>query len=98
MALVYILYSKNIDKYYVGSCLHLETSLSQHNNSYFKSCYTSKTKYWEVYITIGDIEYQEARKIEAHIKKMKSRIYIVNLKKYPEMVEKLLKQYVGSSR
>jgi putative endonuclease len=29
-------------------------------------------------------------KIERHIKKMKSKKYIQNLKKYPEMVEKLL--------
>jgi putative endonuclease len=30
--------------------------------------------------------------IEKRIKKMKSRKYIENLKKYPEMIEKILKE------
>jgi len=32
-------------------------------------------------------------KIEGHIKGMKSKNYIVNLAKYPEMVTKLLEKY-----
>ena len=34
-----------------------------------------------------------AVKIELHIKRMKSRNYIENLKKYPEISEKLIKKY-----
>ena len=40
-----------------------------------------------------DLEYDEARNIEAHIKKMKSKTYIENLKKYSDLREKLLEKY-----
>jgi putative endonuclease len=33
-------------------------------------------------------------KIEKHIKNMKSKKYILNLKKYPEMIERLLKEFI----
>jgi len=36
----------------------------------------------------------QALAIEKHIKSMKSKIYIENLKKYPEMVTKLLIKYI----
>jgi hypothetical protein len=36
--------------------------------------------------------FTQARRIENHIKRMKSRKYIMNLKTYPEMMEKLLYQ------
>ncbi len=34
-----------------------------------------------------------AGKIENHIKKMKSKKYIKDLKKYPEIAQKLIKKY-----
>ena len=49
--------------------------------------------------SIEQLQYEIARKTEAHIKRMKSRKYIENLKLYPEMMEKLILKYdVGSSR
>jgi len=42
---------------------------------------------------IDNLEYLQARKIEAHIKRMKSRKFIENLKKYPEIQERLIKLY-----
>ena len=35
----------------------------------------------------------QALAIEKHIKKMKSKIYIENLTRYPEMSNKLIKKY-----
>jgi putative endonuclease len=31
--------------------------------------------------------------IEQHIKKMKSKVYIQNLKRYPEILQKLINKY-----
>jgi len=42
---------------------------------------------------IDNLEYLQARKIEAHIKRMKSRKFIENLKKYPEIQKRLIKLY-----
>ena len=48
---------------------------------------------WGLFLTIENLNYQQARFVEAHIKKMKSTDYIKNLKKYPEMVSKLVEKY-----
>ncbi len=85
MASVYILYSKNINKYYIGSCLNLEERLEDHKNKKYTESYTSFVDDWVLFYVINDLEYTQARNIENHIKKMKSRIYIENLKKYEEI-------------
>ena len=89
MATVYILYSKTINKYYIGSCVNLEERLEDHKNKKYTDSYTSFVDDWILFYVINDLEYTQARNIENHIKKMKSRIYIENLKKYEEISFKL---------
>jgi len=55
--------------------------------------YTSKADDWELFLTIDCKIKQQATNIESHIKKMKSKVYIQNLKKYPEMIEKLIQKF-----
>ncbi|MBR9853644.1 MAG: GIY-YIG nuclease family protein [Algicola sp.] len=90
---VYIIYSKKLDKYYVGESNDVDLRLFQHNSGFYKNSYTAKIDDWKVYLTIACISRSQSRKIESHIKKMKSRKYIENLKKYPEIVSKLLEKY-----
>ena len=92
MATVYILYSKSIDKFYTGSCNDLEKRLVQHNSKEFDNSYTRQITDWKLYFAIYNLDYQQARKIEKHIKSMKSREYFQNLKKYPEMVDNLINE------
>ena len=89
MATVYILYSNQAQRYYVGSCKNLKTRIEQHHNKEFPSSYTPKYSDWTTFFVIDDLDYQQARKIELHIKKMKSKIYIENLLAYPQITEKL---------
>ena len=89
----YILYSKNLDRYYIGETENLNQRLIQHNSGFFKGCYTSKSSDWEVFHLIICETRQQVRYIENHLKKMKSRKYIENLPKYPEISEKLLMIY-----
>ena len=98
MATVYILYSQSLDKYYTGSCANLEKRLFQHHNKVFPNSYTSHASDWIVFIAFNDLEYRQARNIEAHIKRMKSRTYFQNLKRYPDIIKKLKSKYEGSSR
>ena len=93
MASVYILYSPTLDSYYTGSCDDLKSRLDKHYNKEFEKSYTAKSKDWELFFSINDLAYEQARKIETHIKKMKSKTYILNLKKYPEIAEKLIMKY-----
>jgi len=88
----YILYSKSVDQYYVGYTCDIEDRIKQHNERYFGSAsFTSKTNDWELFLLIPCSSIKQAIHLEYVIKKMKSRKYIENLRKYPEMVQKLLK-------
>jgi len=93
MAVVYILYSPKLDKFYVGSCLILEERVNQHKSNKFDDGFTAKADDWEVFFSIPDLEYKQARDIESHIKKMKSKKYVLDLKKYKEMSGKLIEKY-----
>jgi putative endonuclease len=59
----------------------------------FENSFTSLAIDWELFYSLDDLNYEQARGIEDHIKKMKSKKYILNLKKYPEISEKLKMQY-----
>ena len=98
MASVYILYSKSIDTYYIGSCKDLDLRIKQHKNKEFTNAFTVKTDDWELFVSISELDARQARDIEAHIKRMKSRTYIENLKRYEELCEKLILRFDGSSR
>jgi len=93
MNLVYILYSKSLDKYYIGETVDLEERIKQHNSKFYDSAYTEKAIDWVLFHSIECKDRLQARKIEAHIKKMKSKAYIQNLKKFSEMNEKLKNIY-----
>ena len=93
MASVYILFSEKLNRFYAGSCLDLLQRLQSHKDKNFTDSFTSKTEDWELFFTINDLDYKQSRLIELHIKKMKSIIYIKNLKQYPELVAKLIERY-----
>lgn len=93
MAFVYILYSAKLDRFYTGSCQSLEERLFQHHTQVYKGSYTHKATDWEIFYFIADLMYEQAGKIERHIKRMKSRIYIRNLKKHPEISQRLVQLY-----
>ena len=93
MASVYILFSEKLNRFYTGSCLDLLQRLQSHKDKSFTDSFTSKTEDWELFFTINDLDYRQSRLIELHIKKMKSVIFIKNLKQYPELVAKLIERY-----
>ena len=93
MAVVYVLYSKELDKYYIGSCLNLEERLRQHKENEFDKSYTKRANDWKVFLKIEALDYKVARKVEKHVKSMKSKKYIENLQKYKEMQLKLIAKY-----
>lgn len=79
----YILWSSTLKSYYVGSTTTLITErLSMHNTYYYgKNSYSSKASDWEVFHTISCENKGQMLKIEKHIKSMKSRLYVEDLKK-----------------
>jgi putative endonuclease len=69
--------------------------LDKHNTAFYKNTYTSFTSDWELFLLIECNSTKQALAIEKHIKKMKSTVYINNLKLYPEMIEKLKTKFNG---
>ena len=93
-AVVYILHSSRLKRFYIGATTSLSARVNQHNTKgYGHRKFTARVNDWEVYLTIDCSCMEVALKIEAHIKKMKSADYIRNLQKYPEMIDKLKKGY-----
>ena len=90
MAYVYILHSETINKFYIGSCENLALRLKQHKEKEFESSFTSNVDDWVLFFSIDNLDGRQARWIETQIKRMKSAIYIKNLKRYPEIVLKLI--------
>jgi len=91
----YILFSNQLDKFYigyttVGSEVRLERHLSEH---YGLSRFTHKAMDWKLFLEIECVSPEQARKVETHIKSMKSKTFIYNLKKYPELIDKILKRF-----
>ena len=91
----YILFSESLNRYYIGSTKltvneRLERHLSKH---YGDNKFTAKSSDWVIFMEIGCATFEQAQKIERHIKRMKSKKYINNLKSYPEIKEALLDKY-----
>ena len=54
--------------------------------------YTSQSDDWKRFLVIQTETNKHALRLERKIKQMKSRVFIENLKKYPELVDKIKKQ------
>ena len=88
----YILYSNTLDRFYIGATQDdLNLRIEKHNQGkYGKHRYTATAKDWELFLKIISQDYPHAIRLERHIKSMKSSKYIRNLKKYPELIEKIV--------
>jgi putative endonuclease len=89
----YIIFSPSHKKYYVGETEDFRLRLIQHNKGFYEDSYTKNVCDWEEYLIIECSNRTTARKIESHIKSMKSRKYYEDLKKYPEIIERLKKRF-----
>ncbi len=80
MFYVYILYSDQIDRYYVGHTNDVARRLEEHNNPIRYSKYTAKSTGWKVVVVIPIGETRsEAAQVERYIKRQKSRKFIEQL-------------------
>jgi len=90
---VYIIFSDKLNQYYIGESQNVEKRLELHNAGVFNKSSTKKAKDWKVVYKLECKNRGQARKIESHIKRMKSRKYIENIIRYEEIGLKLLSKY-----
>lgn len=67
----------------------MQERLFEHVHHVFTNSFTQRSDDWELFLEIQCANIIQARAIEFHIKRMKSKRYIRNLVKFPEMIEKL---------
>jgi putative endonuclease len=68
--------------------------LLEHNQGVYAGSFTKRSTDWEYFLVLTCVDSIHARKVEAHIKKMRNRRYIENLHKYESMREDLVRRYV----
>lgn len=77
MFYTYILYSKSLDRYYIGYSSDIEKRLAQHNSGFHRTKFTRKNANdWELVYKEEFKTKTESIKRENEIKAKKSRIYI----------------------
>ncbi len=69
--------------------MDLISRIEKHNIGFYGKKFTSVTSDCELYLSIECKSVSQAVRIEKHIKRMKSRKYIQNLKAHPEIAERL---------
>ena len=90
---VNILVSETMNQFYIGESVDIEERINEHNSDFYKKAFTSKANDWTLFLKIICKDRIQARKIETHIKSMKSKKYINNLKEYPEIIDRLKQRY-----
>jgi putative endonuclease len=85
MHFVYIILSQKTKKFYVGETPDVSSRLAIHNDPEKNTNSTKSGIPWEIFYVLEVKDRIIGRKIETHIKKMKSSVYLNNLKKHPEM-------------
>ncbi len=94
MFCVYILYSELLDSYYIGEAEDVDKRLLEHNSGFYKFAFTKKAKDWKMFYIIECNSRIQSRKIETHIKQMKSKKYFQDLILLPEIDLKLKDKYI----
>ena len=93
MFYIYILYSKNIDAFYVGQTIDLIKRIEEHNSKFYENTYTSKANDWILYFSMECESKKQSILIESHIKRMKNRKYYESLKIHPDISINLKNKY-----
>ncbi|MDG1278697.1 MAG: GIY-YIG nuclease family protein [Algoriphagus sp.] len=95
---VYILYSEQTDKYYIGQTEDLDRRLMEHNSHSYQDSYTKIASDWKMKINLKCSSKRQAIKIENHIKKNRSRKYVEDFIRFPEIGQNLLVKYLEENQ
>jgi putative endonuclease len=90
MHFLYILYSKKVNKYYVGETDNIELRLLKHNNYSYDDSFTKIADDWKIVFVFECISRNQAFLLEKFIKKMKSRIFIQKIIANSEILKDII--------
>ncbi|ADY28635.1 GIY-YIG nuclease family protein [Cellulophaga lytica] len=87
---IYFLYSKSIDRFYIGETSNLKNRLILHQKQHYKGSFTKSAKDWEIVFSKKCDSKQDALFLEKFIKRMKSKKFILKVIKNPEILDDIL--------
>jgi putative endonuclease len=91
-AAVYIIYSKKLNKFYIGKTENFYQRILFHNSDENEK-WSKAGRPWNEFLIIDCQCFKQAGKVEHYIKAQKSRKYLISLKERPEYVENLLGRF-----
>jgi len=90
MHYLYILYSKKIDRFYVGETPDIDLRVNLHNSHYFKKSFTNSSSDWEIVLDKRCKDRGEALYLENFIKRMKSKKFIEKIIVDPKILDDIV--------
>ena len=89
---LYIIYSKSIDRFYIGESEDAHERLKMHIAHSFKKAFTKAASDWIIVLDLKCNSKSDAVFLERFIKRMKSRVFIEKVIADPEMLRDILKK------
>ena len=86
MHYLYIIYSRDVDKYYVGETAQVSQRLQAHNKGFYSGSYTKIARDWELKLSVSFDTRESALSAERFIKRMKSRKFIEKVIANPDII------------
>ena len=90
MHYLYILFSKTLNRFYVGETPNIDARVTLHNSHYFKKAFTKSASDWEVVLDKRCNSKDEVLYLESFIKRMKSRKFIEKIIKDSKILDDIL--------
>jgi putative endonuclease len=90
MYFVYVIYSVKLNRFYTGTTDDLDKRIEQHNSAFYPNSFTSKGIPWELKVFFSFENNKTAMDAEKFIKRMKSKIFIENIIKRPELLTEII--------
>jgi putative endonuclease len=76
MHYVYIIYTFQFDRFYIGETVNFEERIKQHNQGHYGGASTKFANDWQKSLVLTVENRRQALLVESYIKKMKSKQYL----------------------
>jgi putative endonuclease len=92
MHYLYILYSKKLDRFYVGETSDIKARIQKHHSKHYKQAFTGKADDWELVLQTEILSKEDAIFLEKFIKRMKSKKFIRKIVDNPGILKDILEK------
>jgi putative endonuclease len=90
MHYLYVIYSPQVNKFYVGETDNIALRLLKHNNHSYGGSFTKIAEDWEVVLSFECSSKSQSLLLEKFIKRMKSKIFIQKIVENPKILDQII--------